>query len=272
MPESISLPGFKSNQSWSNRWYLSNHELAEISSTDAGLMRLEKAGKNPVHLILNGHSEDLKQLRGDGGVSIGADEAYSVRFRAIKSGQMKLQVILHEFDAAGERVARLVVENRREYLYVPSKQADFLIVSIRASGAGYGVVQELELVASRNSGSQSSGLHSVEAAKAAGSQNAIGRAEFDDLKKFMVKNRTFHQKIAASTKTYLQEDFAVPTDRLTKILDRMDAISDQVGLVAQRLEQIETRILRMHLDEELSSVPGISIENTNYSDNERINP
>lgn len=144
MLENLPIRGFIADPEWGNRWNVGDNQGVAVSLDESGNLSLTKAEKFTLHTVLNATGSDLDQVTGNRGVRVPVETSYSVALNAHSRDRVRAQLVVNEFDAAGTKLSRLVVENLARVLYVPTPGTSSLVISLRTTGRGTVTVRGLE--------------------------------------------------------------------------------------------------------------------------------
>ncbi|GAB3847391.1 glycosyltransferase [Nesterenkonia populi] len=138
------IHGFVAPASWPIRWHTSTADSVLTAVDSAGRFRVEKFADHTVHTVLNATPRDLKRLKGKRGVAVAGGSAFQLRFQAAVTAGLRAELVLHEFDGAGERLSREVLAAGSAADYVLMPETESLVASIRTVGQGTLTVETLE--------------------------------------------------------------------------------------------------------------------------------
>lgn len=155
------VPGFLAAPHWGNRWFLGNAEDVRVTYTHTGHLCLQKGTDEVRQLVLQASPVDLHSLPKDRGVPVDAGRSYSIGLVAETQGNLRSQLVIHEFDREGNRLARLTLDNKLRGSYLAHADAVSLVLSIRAVGKGHLKVLMVEFEPNETSVEESSGVHAL---------------------------------------------------------------------------------------------------------------
>lgn len=158
MLENLPIPGFIADPEWGNRWNIGENQPVSVNLDDSGNLSLTKAAEFTLHTVLNATASDFDELAEGQGVPVPRDASYTVALNARSEDRVRVQLVLHEFDASGKRTSRLLVENLERVLYVPMPGTTALVISLRTTGQGAVTVRGVEFNRAWSTGA-SPGIH-----------------------------------------------------------------------------------------------------------------
>ncbi|NDK33187.1 glycosyltransferase [Nesterenkonia haasae] len=159
--QNIPIPAFTASKEWGNQWNVGTNQNVVVYFDDSGRLRLDKEKKFTLHTVLSAEASDLEELSPGRGVPLSVAAAYTVSLRTRNDKGVRSRLVLHEFDEAGNRVARLNLVNGERSVYVPRIPTGRLVLSLRLVGEGGAAIEAIEFNPITESSYTSPGLHAV---------------------------------------------------------------------------------------------------------------
>lgn len=138
------ISGFIAPASWPSNWITAVSENAKVATDSLGNFQIHKSADHTLQTVLNATPKSLKENKTNRGIRLGDNVAFVVNFEASLLGAIRAQLVFHEFDAAGVRLTRAILDAGSQGLFVADPRADTLILSIRTVGQGSLTVNTLE--------------------------------------------------------------------------------------------------------------------------------
>lgn len=160
--QNMPIPVFTASKEWGNQWNVGANQNVVVYFDDSGRLRLDKEEKFTLHTVLSAEASDLDELRPGRGVPLSVAAAYTVSLRTRNDKGVRSQLVLHEFDEAGEKVARLSLVNGERSVYVPNIPSGRLVLSLRLVGEGGAAIESIEFNPIAEPSYTAPGFHAVE--------------------------------------------------------------------------------------------------------------
>lgn len=194
--QNMPIPVFTASKEWGNQWNVGTNQNVVVYFDDSGRLRLDKEEKFTLHTVLSAEASDLEELRPGRGVPLSVAAAYTVSLRTRNDKGVRSQLVLHEFDEAGKRIARLNLVNGERSVYVPRTPSGRLVLSLRLVGEGGAAIEAIEFNPIAESSYSAPGFHAVERMNPA--PKAKKRNAGDGLTWLMPIRRALHDGIPLS--------------------------------------------------------------------------
>lgn len=225
--QNLPIPGFVADSKWGNQWHVGTNQNVAVYFDDAARLCLEKDSKFTLHTVLGGDAKDLDQLKSGHGVSLSVSAAYTVSLSTRNDRGVYSQLVLHEFNEAGERVSRLSLGNGERAVFIPEDSAGTLVLSLRLVGEGAASVESIEFNPLAETCFINSGLHAqtkldkaplvkVKPAIGLGSLMAIRRALHDGVSLLALLSRT---EAKAAAEGLSRQGYALEAKEVTRQFD-----------------------------------------------------
>ncbi|WP_166429962.1 glycosyltransferase [Nesterenkonia sphaerica] len=161
--------------------------------SDSGHLRIRKPTEAPRHLTLQATPQDLKRLRQGKGIAVDPGSAYSAWLNAVTTGGAAAQLVIHEFDKLGQRVARWAVDNKKRGVLVTDPHTRSLVLSVRTAGVGSATVKNLEFSPLSGTSDYETGFRLQGAVPAERANSGLPNAQ--DIGVLMSLRRTLYDRI-----------------------------------------------------------------------------
>lgn len=247
MTENFPIPRFSADPAWPNRWTLSNTETASIGLKGTRRITLKKTDRYTVHAILNGGSEDIDRLAEGHGVPVAAETAYSVHVTGERTGELRVQLAVHEFSAEGERIGRELIDLDAPVLYVPRPGTERLILTVRMRGWGNFMVRRLGFEPVPGVRSAEPGLHPLEAPEP--QEHMLDAENFSDLKQIMLHSSAFHDRLAEAAGARTEQSLAELRAAEQELRSSIAELTDRTDRTLAVVEDIQRRLAAQELRE-----------------------
>lgn len=254
--QNFPVPRFSADSSWPNRWNLSNTTATSVGLKGPRRIALKKTEKYTVHAILNGEAGDLNVLSEGHGVPVSADTAYLTQISGDRTGDLRIQLAIHEFTAEGGRIGRDLVDLDSPALYVPRPGTERLILTVRMRGWGSFTIRGLDFEPVPGVHSAEPGLHPLEAPEP--QEHLLDAENFADLKQIMLHSPAFHERLAEAAGARMEQSLAelrIAEQETRRSIAELAARSEQT-LAA--LEDIQSRLAARELRDAFSGT-GIEV-------------
>lgn len=261
--EVFALPGLRAQESWPNRWRVSNSRIVD-THIDESQLHVEKSEKFPMHFVLNASSSDLKNPDDESGVQLGPERVYNVHLVGETSGRVKPQVAIHEFDDAGKALSRHLVPLGRQALYVADAETRRLVVTIRAMGTGRFSISELEFLPASGVRSAAAGIHLVGDEPVAQPTQYI--QTFDELKDFWLESPELYQRLAEAAAEQMAPLIGELRAEHAQLRQTAAELTQQNRKLMRRLDQVSAHLARQELRGVFADTDGVEVSASSRSE------
>lgn len=143
--EMLEIPPFRALKEWPNKWKVGENQRVDTFLDANKGLKLTKSKNFTLHVTLNADAKDMKKVKAGRGVPLNGNRAFGILMQA-ESASVTAQLVVHEFSAPGQRLARHVVSNNVESIYVANEETDKLVLSIRLKGEGVVDLRRLDFL------------------------------------------------------------------------------------------------------------------------------
>lgn len=249
--QNFPVPRFSGDPSWPNRWNLSNTETASIGLKGSRRITLKKTESYTVHAILNGDGDDINRLSEGHGVPVAPETAYSAQISGERTGDLRVQLAVHEFSASGERIGRELVDLDAPALYVPQPGTERLILTMRMRGWGNFMVRRLGFEPVEGVRGAEPGTHTLEAPEP--QEHMLDAENFADLKQIMLHSPAFHEQLAAAAGARTEQSIAELRAAQEELRGGLSALAERSERTLALLEDIQRRLAAHELRQAFAS-------------------
>lgn len=249
--QNFPVPRFSADPSWPNRWNLSNTETASIGLKGTRRITLKKTDRYTVHAVLNGDGDDVNQLAEGHGVPVAPQTAYSAQITGERTGDLRVQLAVHEFSASGERIGRELVDLDSPALYVPQPGTDRLALTVRMRGWGNFMVRGLNFEPVEGVRGAVPGLHALEPPEPY--EYMLDAENFADLKQIMLHSPAFHEQLAAAAAAQTEQSIMELRAAQQQLSDSLSELAERSERTLSVLEDIQRRLVVHELRETFAS-------------------
>lgn len=153
------VPGFIGDPMWVNRWYLGTSEDVRLGIDGTGHLQLIKHTDSARHLVLQASPSDLHELPKGSGVAVAENGSFSAWLNAVTGERTTAQLVIHEFDRRGHRLARWTVSNKQRGLFTADQSTSSIVLSIRVTGQGSVTIRNVEFNPFLGTAADAAGFH-----------------------------------------------------------------------------------------------------------------
>ncbi|WP_188503842.1 glycosyltransferase [Nesterenkonia alkaliphila] len=168
---------FNAPNAWVDEWVLGANQEVHLAREGHEYILVRKNKKYTLHLSHNCQPRDFINLTEGRGAATNPSQTYLVQVKASTSENLRISLVVHEFDNSGSRISRHVIDPGKQMLYTTSSSASRLALSLRFEGAGEARIQGLEFTEVKGVKEQDPGLTPVKDQAASESKSISANSE-----------------------------------------------------------------------------------------------
>lgn len=156
------LVGFRAGLPVENAWNVTRADSVDIALSRAGRTVVTSSTMDSVYLVHAGDERSFRRIDDQHGIGIDPNKSYVIHLDALANAEVRAEVHLLEYDAAGERSGFTQIGPRRRVLYLPPEGVDRVLLTLRVRGTASLELGGLEITAVDSPSGTRSGVKVVD--------------------------------------------------------------------------------------------------------------